>query len=130
MKTFGKGSVQTIIPMGDGSAVRLTTARYYTPSGRSIQADGINPDIAVDNDYSRTKGEKLLAIKEKDLDKHLEGMKRPDEKKPDEKKPEETKPENSGASLNPDQAKSDDDDLQLAMARQILKSWDALRGKQ
>ncbi len=130
MKTFGKGSVQTIIPLGDGSAVRLTTARYFTPSGRSIQADGINPDIAVDNDYSRTKGEKLVAIKEKDLDKHLEGMKKPDEKKPDEKKPEETKPENSGASLNPDQVKSDDDDLQLVMARQILKSWDALRGKQ
>jgi carboxyl-terminal processing protease len=45
--TFGKGSVQTIIPMEDGSAIRLTTARYYTPNGRSIQAKGIEPDITV-----------------------------------------------------------------------------------
>ncbi len=47
MRTFGKGSVQTIIPLGDQGALRLTTARYYTPSGRSIQARGIWPDIEV-----------------------------------------------------------------------------------
>jgi len=49
--SFGKGSVQTIIPIGghDGGALRLTTARYYTPSGRSIQAVGITPDVAVSN---------------------------------------------------------------------------------
>jgi carboxyl-terminal processing protease len=49
--SFGKGSVQTIIPLGGraGGALRLTTARYYTPSGRSIQATGIAPDIAVSN---------------------------------------------------------------------------------
>jgi carboxyl-terminal processing protease len=122
MKTFGKGSVQTIMPLSDGSALRLTTARYYTPSGRSIQADGINPDIVIDNDYSRTKGEKFTAVKEKDLDKHLEGTKNPDEKKP-----EEAKPDNPGAALSPDQQKAEDDDLQMAMARQILRSWDALR---
>ena len=46
-KTFGKGSVQTIIPLGDGSGLRLTTAMYYTPSGRSIQAQGITPDVVV-----------------------------------------------------------------------------------
>ena len=46
-KTFGKGSVQTVIPLGDYGAMRLTTARYYTPSGRSIQATGIEPDIEV-----------------------------------------------------------------------------------
>ncbi len=46
-QTFGKGSVQTIIPLEDGSAIRLTTARYYTPSGRSIQAEGITPDIVI-----------------------------------------------------------------------------------
>jgi carboxyl-terminal processing protease len=47
-KTFGKGSVQTIIPLGGQGAIRLTTARYYTPSGRSIQAQGIEPDIVVE----------------------------------------------------------------------------------
>jgi len=47
-KSFGKGSVQTIIPLRQGSAMRLTTARYYTPSGRSIQAKGIVPDIVVE----------------------------------------------------------------------------------
>ena len=47
-RSFGKGSVQTIIPLGGQGALRLTTARYYTPSGRSIQAEGIQPDIPVD----------------------------------------------------------------------------------
>jgi carboxyl-terminal processing protease len=120
-KTFGKGSVQTIIPLADGCAVRLTTAKYYTPSGRSIQADGINPDIVVENDFTRNKGEKYTPIKEKDLDKHLEGTKKPDEKKPDEVAP----------ALNPDdpEAKSDENDVQFVMADQILHSWSALRGK-
>jgi carboxyl-terminal processing protease len=126
MKTFGKGSVQTILPLGDGSAVRLTTARYYTPSGRSIQADGINPDIVIDNDYSRKKGEKFTAIKEKDLDKHLEGTRKIEEKKT---VPEETKTENGSAIPGADSATAEEDDIQLAMGQQILKSWSALRGK-
>ena len=46
-KTFGKGSVQTIIPLPDGAGLRMTTARYYTPKGRSIQATGITPDVEV-----------------------------------------------------------------------------------
>jgi len=66
-KTFGKASVQTIIPFPDGSGLRLTTARYYTPSGRSIQAEGINPDVLVP---SRFQGK---IIREKDLEKHLKG---------------------------------------------------------
>jgi carboxyl-terminal processing protease len=123
-KTFGKGSVQTIIPLGDGSAVRLTTARYFTPSGRSIQAEGINPDIVVDNDYTKKKGEKLTAIKEKDLEKHLEAPKKADDKAKEEKTPEfpEAGPDKNGLKL-------DEDDLQLAMGRQILKSWESIRGK-
>lgn len=68
-KTFGKGSVQTIIPLPDGSGLRLTTARYYTPSGRSIQATGIEPDILVASRFSRSG----KVIREKDLDKHLIG---------------------------------------------------------
>jgi carboxyl-terminal processing protease len=56
-QTFGKGSVQTILPLGDNSALRLTTARYYTPRGRSIQATGITPDIIMSNDVAVTKPE-------------------------------------------------------------------------
>src|SRR3546814_11348440 len=48
MESFGKGSVQTIIPIPGHGAIRLTTARYYTPSGRSIQAKGIEPDITIE----------------------------------------------------------------------------------
>jgi carboxyl-terminal processing protease len=47
-QTFGKGSVQTIIPLSDGSGLRLTTARYFTPKGRSIHGKGITPDIVID----------------------------------------------------------------------------------
>src|SRR5437899_10342551 len=54
-QTFGKGSVQTILPLGDNSALRLTTARYYTPRGRSIQATGITPDIIMGNEVASVK---------------------------------------------------------------------------
>jgi carboxyl-terminal processing protease len=71
-KTFGKGSVQTILPTSNGGAVKLTTARYYTPSGRSIQAEGITPDVAI----SKVKLEAatqsdFTPIKEADLTNHL-----------------------------------------------------------
>ena len=72
-KTFGKGSVQTILPMPNDSALKLTTARYYTPTGRSIQASGIIPDITID----RLKVENLEAdaniVLESQLSRHLEG---------------------------------------------------------
>lgn len=70
-QTFGKGSVQTILPLNNGTAVKLTTARYYTPNGRSIQAKGIVPDIVVEEaTISPTDGAKL-EVREADLDKHL-----------------------------------------------------------
>ena len=56
-RPFGKGSVQTIFPLVDGSAVRLTTAKYYTPKGRSIQGEGVTPDIVVDSQYYQRKRE-------------------------------------------------------------------------
>jgi carboxyl-terminal processing protease len=66
-QTFGKGSVQTILPLGNNTAIKLTTARYYTPSGRSIQAKGIVPDFVVEDPTSPTVGR----LREVDLDKHL-----------------------------------------------------------
>ncbi|MBQ0725608.1 MAG: S41 family peptidase [Cycloclasticus sp.] len=70
-QSFGKGSVQTILENNKGGAIKLTTARYFTPAGRSIQAEGITPDVTL----SKLKLEKLdddfVAIKEKDLTKHL-----------------------------------------------------------
>jgi carboxyl-terminal processing protease len=75
-KSFGKGSVQTILPTSNGAAVKLTTARYYTPSGRSIQAEGIEPDIALANVKleSLDKSE-FDPVKEADLSHHLQNGK-------------------------------------------------------
>ena len=69
-RTFGKGSVQTILPIGNGTAIKLTTARYYTPNGRSIQAKGIEPDIVVE-DPSMPEADDNLRVRESDLDRHL-----------------------------------------------------------
>jgi carboxyl-terminal processing protease len=74
-QTFGKGSVQTIIPLEDGSAIRLTTARYFTPNGRSIQAQGITPDISVPDLAVAAGGRKVQPrfMRERDLEHHLPG---------------------------------------------------------
>ena len=74
-RTFGKGSVQTILPMNDETALKLTTARYYTPSGRSIQASGIEPDMIVKNIEFEVKKNNHTSnglIKESDLTGHLD----------------------------------------------------------
>jgi carboxyl-terminal processing protease len=69
-KTFGKGSVQTIHQLSDDTAVKLTTARYYTPNDRSIQAKGIVPDMPVD-EYADGDGLNEFRVRESDLQKHL-----------------------------------------------------------
>ena len=68
-QTFGKGSVQTVLPLPGNAAIKLTTARYYTPSGRSIQAKGIEPDVLVDETPN---GQKIAHLREADLEGHLE----------------------------------------------------------
>ncbi|VAW79213.1 Carboxyl-terminal protease [hydrothermal vent metagenome] len=77
-KTFGKGSVQTILPSRNKTAVKLTTARYYTPSGRSIQAKGIKPDIIVEANvkFTRGKGSNVKRLKESNLAGHLKNNKK------------------------------------------------------
>jgi len=69
-KTFGKGSVQVVMPVGNSESLRLTIARYYLPSGRTIQAVGVTPDIEVSYGEIK-KAEEGISIKEKDLQKHL-----------------------------------------------------------
>ncbi len=72
-KSFGKGSVQTVVPIDNNAALKLTTARYYTPSGRSIQAEGITPDIALENvKVSAGENPVLEPVKEADLSGHLQ----------------------------------------------------------
>jgi carboxyl-terminal processing protease len=71
-KTFGKGSVQTIMPMNNGAALKITTARYFTPSGRSIQAEGIEPDIIVEQlKVAKAEESKVQRLREADLRDHL-----------------------------------------------------------
>jgi carboxyl-terminal processing protease len=81
-QTFGKGSVQTILPLSSSTAIKLTTARYYTPQGRSIQAKGITPDILLEGPVDKAAS---LRLREADLSKHLT------EAKPDPKDPEKEK---------------------------------------
>jgi carboxyl-terminal processing protease len=115
-QTFGKGSVQTIFSLKDGSGLRLTTARYYTPSGRSIQAKGITPDIVVRP--LQPEEEKVSPITklpmEKDLERHLTDVKKepPKEKeKPNKEEVREKKPV----------------DYQLERALELLKSWEIFK---
>ncbi|MFM9836220.1 MAG: S41 family peptidase [Methylophilaceae bacterium] len=77
IQSFGKGSVQTILPMNNGSAIKLTTARYFTPNGRSIQAKGIVPDITVEDGFDQSNN-----IHEADLSRHLSNPKDADANKP------------------------------------------------
>ena len=71
-KSFGKGSVQTVLPLDQKRALKLTTSRYYTPSGRSIQAQGIEPDIEVNDAFVTRRSRNVTQYSEADLQGHLE----------------------------------------------------------
>ena len=73
--TFGKGSVQTVLPLDNGDSIKVTTARYYTPSGTSIQAAGITPDVPLESrlDQSATVLDQAPTLRERDLPRHLRG---------------------------------------------------------
>jgi len=91
VQTFGKGSVQTILPLSSESALKLTTARYYTPSGRSIQAEGITPDIELESIKVSSVERNIEPLKEADLSHHLENGNGKDSKKSDDEEQEEDK---------------------------------------
>ena len=80
-QTFGKGSVQTILPLGNNTAIKLTTARYYTPNGRSIQAKGITPDIVVE-EATIAEIDPALRMREADLQRHLSNPTDPEDAAP------------------------------------------------
>ncbi|HEY1289853.1 MAG TPA: S41 family peptidase [Burkholderiales bacterium] len=120
-QTFGKGSVQTIMPLGNNTAIKLTTARYYTPTGRSIQALGIKPDVQVEDPTDT-----LTRVREADLTRHLNNSQLKEEPKADAKKPDSTaakvKPQQpvSPAEMKPVELGSKDD-FQLQQAIAYLK---------
>ena len=109
VQTFGKGSVQTLIPLSDGSGLRLTTAKYYTPNGISIQNVGITPDIVVKLEAKDGKG--MSVIREKDLEGHLRNEK------------------NIEAPIDVDKVPlevEEKDDVQLQRAIDALKTWEVI----
>src|SRR5881396_1974044 len=122
--TFGKGSVQTILPLGDRSGVRLTTAKYYTPKGRSIHGVGINPDIVVKGKQTATP-----PIRERDLDKTLREPGTSPQPSPLQDNPAAPKPEPKESKKDREAAKDkegkekDEEDPQLQKAVELLKSW-------
>ncbi len=114
-KTFGKGSVQTILPLGNDSAIKLTTARYFTPAGRSIQAEGIVPDIILDHiKISDISNRSAHSLKEADLSGHLTNGSQPKSEKQKEAADEEASDADKRATL----AKQD---YQLYEAVNMLK---------
>jgi len=128
-QSFGKGSVQTIIPLSDDSGLRLTTARYFTPKGRSIQAKGITPDITVEAaELSKAAGKNdSMHLREKDLENHFEsddksgktGVKN-DEKKLDKKDDKAEKvPQKLEENLK--------NDYQVLRALDLLKGWGLIK---
>ena len=111
VKTFGKGSVQTVVPLSDGSGLRLTTALYFTPKGRRIQGEGIEPDIV--SEVERTAGP-TRAMREKDLPGHLPGA----SEKKGEQKEDAPGGAQAGPAQNPDEEQKD---TQLDRAVKYLK---------
>lgn len=148
--TFGKGSVQTVYPLEDGSGLRLTTALYYTPAGRSIQEVGITPDITVaaKGDAAKAAGEGAdpspadedpdEPLREKDLERHFQHPPdASDAEEPHAERPPIELPGGGGTIAAPAQegaapeAAGEDGDLQLARGLEVLKSWsyfEKLRG--
>ncbi|MBI5073576.1 MAG: S41 family peptidase [Nitrospirae bacterium] len=109
--TFGKGSVQTVIPLSDGSGLRLTTAKYYTPKGKSIQGTGITPDIIVKLEAKNGTKEHPV-LREKDLERHL--------------KNEQADPKGEEKETAPIEV-DEKDDIQLQRAVDILKTWNVFK---
>ncbi|WQX24738.1 S41 family peptidase [Helicobacter pylori] len=119
-KTFGKGSVQMLLPVNKDEAIKITTARYYLPSGRTIQAKGITPDIVI-YPGKVPENENKFSLKEADLKHHLEQeLKKIDDKTPNSKEVDKDKKNEEEKEVTP---KMINDDIQLKTAIDSLKTW-------
>jgi carboxyl-terminal processing protease len=126
-QTFGKGSVQTVFPLDGNTGMRLTTAKYYTPSGRSIQNVGIAPDIEVKLPAIKEakNGESAhMVVREKDLDRHLKNETVKEPEKDVKKKKESSTEDDFVMETVP---KDDKDDIQLQKAIDLLKTGDIFK---
>ncbi|NHA52661.1 S41 family peptidase [Helicobacter pylori] len=119
-KTFGKGSVQMLLPVNKDEAIKITTARYYLPSGRTIQAKGITPDIVI-YPGKVPENENKFSLKEADLKHHLEQeLKKLDDKTPNSKEADKDKKNEEEKEVT---LKMINDDIQLKTAIDSLKTW-------
>ena len=131
-QSFGKGSVQTILPLGNNTAIKLTTARYYTPGGRSIQAKGIVPDILVE-DPAAASLDNAFRLREADLDRHLTNDRQSDEKVDETASKPATKPQTKSKDSEASKTEITEfgakNDYQLNQALNLLKGMNILQGK-
>ncbi|MGN8392536.1 S41 family peptidase [Helicobacter pylori] len=119
-KTFGKGSVQMLLPVNKDEAIKITTARYYLPSGRTIQAKGITPDIVI-YPGKVPENENKFSLKEADLKHHLEQeLKKLDDKTPNSKEADKDKKNEEEKEVTPKMINAD---IQLKTAIDSLKTW-------
>ncbi len=125
-KTFGKGSVQMLLPVNKDEAIKITTARYYLPSGRTIQAKGITPDIVI-YPGKVPENENKFSLKEADLKHHLEQeLKKIDDKTPNSKEADKDKKNEEEKEVTP---KMINNDIQLKTAIDSLKTWSIVDDK-
>ncbi|MDR0234067.1 MAG: S41 family peptidase [Zoogloeaceae bacterium] len=127
-QTFGKGSVQTVLHLPGNAAIKLTTARYYTPNGRSIQAKGIEPDIVVEE--TAEGGSRALYLREADLSRHLVNDRENSATPPKEKKNQEKERENNRQESETPLSRLDyasDSDYQFQQALNLLKGLNVMK---
>jgi carboxyl-terminal processing protease len=133
-QSFGKGSVQTVLPLGNGTAIKLTTARYFTPNGRSIQAKGITPDIVAEEaTVNGVDKDSLFNLREADLEHHLtndqDGAVPAKAPAPKQESPTKSKGDGKGDATSAEREIVSKNDYQLNQAVNLLKGLQILKSR-